>query len=99
MADKILRHQGFKTIPLRLSQALQTEAPSRKEEDKQQPIITIYLKPEQQKKYYEYIFSLHPERIIFNPGAENPEFMHMAQNRNIQVISGCTVALLVNHLL
>ena len=36
--------------------------------------VTLYLNPSNQKQYYDYIFSLHPKRIIFNPGAENKEF-------------------------
>ena len=35
--------------------------------------VTLYLNPANQKEYYDYILSLHPRRIIFNPGAENPE--------------------------
>ena len=33
--------------------------------------VTIYLNVQHQKEYYDYILSLKPERIIFNPGAEN----------------------------
>ena len=29
--------------------------------------ITLYLNPTNQKPYYDYILSLHPKRIIFNP--------------------------------
>src|ERR1700685_3331898 len=36
--------------------------------------VSLYLNPVNQKEYYDYILSLHPKRIIFNPGAENPEF-------------------------
>ena len=35
--------------------------------------VTMYLGQENQKEYYSYIIALHPNRIIFNPGAENPE--------------------------
>ena len=35
--------------------------------------VTLYLNPANQKEYYDYILSLHPKRIIFNPGAENSE--------------------------
>src|SRR5215210_5949834 len=35
--------------------------------------ITLYLNANNQKQYYDYILSLHPKRIIFNPGAENDE--------------------------
>ena len=32
--------------------------------------VTLYLNPRAQEEYYDYILSLHPRRIIFNPGAE-----------------------------
>lgn len=35
--------------------------------------VTIYLNPKRQKDYYDYIVSLKPKRVIFNPGTENPE--------------------------
>ncbi|HMT36421.1 MAG: CoA-binding protein [Bacteroidetes bacterium] len=56
--------------------------------------VTIYLSADRQKKYYDYILSLHPKRIIFNPGTENPEFEKLANNHHIQTISGCTIAML-----
>ena len=36
--------------------------------------VTLYLNPMHQQPLYDYILSLKPKRIIFNPGAENPEF-------------------------
>jgi len=36
--------------------------------------VTLYLNPQRQKEYYEYIISLHPKRVIFNPGTETSEF-------------------------
>ncbi|MEO7044739.1 MAG: CoA-binding protein, partial [Ferruginibacter sp.] len=32
--------------------------------------VTLYLNPANQVPYYNYILSLHPKRIIFNPGTE-----------------------------
>ncbi len=55
--------------------------------------ITIFLKPERQKKYYDYILSTNPKSIIFNPGTENPELIKMARRRKINIISCCTIAL------
>jgi hypothetical protein len=56
--------------------------------------VTLFLNPERQKKYYEYILSLNPKRIIFNPGTENPELAFLAEENNIQVITGCTIAMI-----
>src|SRR5690349_6901786 len=45
--------------------------------------VTVYLNPANQKEYYDYIFSLHPKRIIFNPGAENTELSALARSKGI----------------
>src|ERR1700760_3548218 len=35
--------------------------------------VTLYLSAANQKEFYDYILPPPPRRIIFNPGAENPE--------------------------
>jgi predicted CoA-binding protein len=56
--------------------------------------ITLYLNPERQKPHYDYILNLKPERIIFNPGTENPELMRLASDQEIKVEVACTLVLL-----
>ena len=56
--------------------------------------ITLYLAPKNQKEWYEYLLSLHPKRIIFNPGTENREFMDLATAQNIEIVEGCTLVML-----
>ena len=56
--------------------------------------VTLYLNPENQKPYYDYIKSLHPKRIIFNPGAENEELMKIAEENGIKTMEACTLVLL-----
>jgi predicted CoA-binding protein len=56
--------------------------------------ITIYLSVSNQEKYYDYIFSLKPRRIIFNPGAENPVLADLARKKGIEVLEACTLVLL-----
>ena len=56
--------------------------------------VTLYLNAQNQKQYYDYILSLHPKRIIFNPGAENPELTALATRNNIQPMEACTLVLL-----
>jgi predicted CoA-binding protein len=56
--------------------------------------ITLYLNPVNQKPYYDYILSLKPKRIIFNPGTENPELVSLAESNGIQTIEACTLVLL-----
>jgi len=56
--------------------------------------VTLYLNPQRQKEYYDYILSLHPKRIIFNPGAENDELADLARQNNIKPVEACTLVLL-----
>ncbi|MCZ2101324.1 MAG: CoA-binding protein [Chitinophagales bacterium] len=56
--------------------------------------VTMYINPTIQKEYYEYILSLHPQRIIFNPGTENPELARLAADQDIQTEEACTLVLL-----
>ncbi len=56
--------------------------------------VTLYLNPTHQKTYYDYIISLHPRRIIFNPGAENDELSSLAVQNGIQPQEACTLVLL-----
>lgn len=56
--------------------------------------VTLYLNAQRQRDYYDYIFSLKPRRIIFNPGAENPELAKLANERGIETVEGCTLVML-----
>ncbi len=56
--------------------------------------ITLYLGARHQPEYYNYLLSLNPTRIIFNPGTENEEFMAMARAQGIEVVTGCTLVML-----
>lgn len=56
--------------------------------------ISLYLGPERQKAYYDYLLSLNPKRIIFNPGTENPVFYEMAQANDVELIEHCTLVML-----
>ncbi len=56
--------------------------------------ITLYLSAENQKEYYNFIISLKPKRIIFNPGTVNPEFARMAKRNGIEVVNECMLSML-----
>ncbi len=56
--------------------------------------VTLYLNPENQKPYYDYILSLNPKRIIFNPGTENAELENLAAAKGIKTMEACTLVLL-----
>lgn len=56
--------------------------------------ITLYLNPKAQEAYYTDILQARPRRIIFNPGAENPELARLARQQGIQTRNACTLVLL-----
>jgi predicted CoA-binding protein len=56
--------------------------------------VTLYINSNVQQDWQEYILSLNPRRIIFNPGTENPEFYARAQKLGIDVQEVCTLVLL-----
>jgi predicted CoA-binding protein len=56
--------------------------------------ITLYIGPHRQPEWYDYLLSLKPKRIIFNPGTENEEFEKLAEQQDVEVLEACTLVLL-----
>lgn len=56
--------------------------------------VTLYIGPQHQPEWYDYILSLKPARIIFNPGTENQEFEELANTSGVEVIEACTLVMI-----
>lgn len=56
--------------------------------------ITLYLSASKQAALYDYILSLKPQRIIFNPGSENVTLINLAKQQGIQTEVACSLILL-----
>ena len=59
--------------------------------------VTLYISSDIQAEYYDYILNtIHPKRIIFNPGTENPELLKLIKERGlkIEVEVACTLVML-----
>jgi uncharacterized protein len=56
--------------------------------------VTLYIGPQRQPEWYDYILGLHPKRIIFNPGTENEEFEKLAEAQGVEATEACTLVLL-----
>ncbi len=56
--------------------------------------VTLYVGPAHQPQYYDYVLNLNPERVIFNPGTENPEFEEKVRKAGIEVLQACTLTML-----
>ena len=59
--------------------------------------VTLYLNPKNQEEYYDYIISLKPRRVLFNPGTENPAFYEILKQNNIEFEIACTLVLLATN--
>jgi predicted CoA-binding protein len=56
--------------------------------------VSLYIGQRHQPEYYDYVLSLNPKRIIFNPGTENEEFESLANAKGIKTMEACTLVLL-----
>ena len=56
--------------------------------------VTLYVGTRNLPSWYDYILSLKPKRIIFNPGTENDELEELARQANIEPVYGCTLVML-----
>jgi hypothetical protein len=56
--------------------------------------VTLYLGAKNQVEYYNYIVSLKPRRVIFNPGTENKELETILTDNAIKFEKACTLVLL-----
>ena len=57
--------------------------------------VTLYLSAKNQADYEAYILDqLQPKRLIFNPGAENPQLYRAARERGIDTMNACTLVMM-----
>ena len=91
-----LKEAGHKVYPVGFREGningleIITNLPQIKELD----TITLYINPKRQEEFYDYILSLKPKRIIFNPGTENPKLYQILEENNIEFEAACTLVLL-----
>ncbi len=56
--------------------------------------VTLYVAADISTKIAEDILAKKPKRIIFNPGAENPELESQARGRAVDPVNACTLVML-----
>lgn len=56
--------------------------------------ISVYLNEGNQSEYEEDIIALKPERVIFNPGAENADLYSKLRKEGIETLNACTLVML-----
>ncbi len=98
MAAERLQSHGHEFIPLGISEGQvlgkiilnMYDKPEINEVD----TITLYINPHRQIEWYDYILSLKPKRIIFNPGTENQQLKKLAEAQGIICEEACTLVML-----
>ena len=96
LAVNRLRSHGHPVVAIGKKNSIVADVPIEKEKKdwKNVDTVTLYLNPLHQQQYYDYILSLNPKRIIFNPGAENDELADLAVKNGIKPMEACTLVLL-----
>lgn len=96
IAVKLLSRYGYPVVPLGLRKG---EVDGRQIETERKDFtgihtVTMYIGPQRQPDYYDYLLSLKPKRFIFNPGTENEEFIQKLEGEGIEVVEHCTLQML-----
>jgi predicted CoA-binding protein len=94
-AERLLAHgHEIELIGKRPGMVFSKQIDTEKKNFKSIDTVTLYLSEKFQPEYYDYIVSLHPKRVIFNPGTENKEFQDLLKANNIDSEENCTLVLL-----
>src|SRR5690606_32115141 len=96
MAIKRLRAHGHEVVAIgrRKGKVTDVEILEKKADIQNVDTVTIYMNEQNQKEFEDYIISLKPKRIIFNPGAENYNLLLKAKRAGIQPVEACTLVML-----
>ena len=96
LAIRKLRNYGHPVVAVGRKESVVQDVPISKEKTPATDVdtVTLYLNARHQQEYYDYILSLKPKRIIFNPGAENDELASLARQNGIQPMEACTLVML-----
>ena len=62
--------------------------------DKDVDTVTLYINPDIQKSYEDFLLKLNPNRVIFNPGTENLALQKKLNEAGIKTLNACTLVLL-----
>ncbi|MEM6320984.1 MAG: CoA-binding protein [Bacteroidota bacterium] len=96
IATHRLRRHGHEVVPvgLRAGKIADVDILEGQPEITDVDTVTLYLNPKRQENYYDYILGLQPKRIIFNPGTENMDLVHLAKEKGIDTEIACTLVML-----
>lgn len=96
-AQKKLADHGHEVVPVSPSAAeiLGVASHARLADiDRRVHTVTLYLNPARQATIADDLLALAPQRVIFNPGTENPALRQRLESAGIAVVEACTLVLL-----
>ena len=97
MAVRLLREKGHTPYPVHPALAMVDGLPvypSLRAIPAPVDTITVYLSARNQQHIADDLLNSGARRVIFNPGAENPELAEALRQRGKEVLDACTLVLL-----
>ncbi|UCS92939.1 CoA-binding protein [Echinicola marina] len=98
LAAQMLKEYGHPIVPMSIHKG-QVSGEEIIELSSKPPIegvdtVTMYINPLHQEEWADYIISLTPKRVIFNPGSENQGFIQQLNEAGIESVEACTLVML-----
>lgn len=93
----LLQEHGFKVIPIHPKLRNIANIPVFESLDKvneEVHTITMYVGPQISQDLVSSLIRLKPQRIIFNPGSENPAIYESLRANGIEILEACTLVML-----
>jgi predicted CoA-binding protein len=98
MAIQSLQKHGHEVVPVGLKEGkfngTSILALANKKEISNVDTLTVYVGPQHQPAWFDYILSIKPKRVILNPGTENPELEQLLKKNGIEFMHACTLVML-----
>lgn len=96
-AVAMLKEYGYEVIPVNpAGVSIHNLSTEKSLDDIKNPVgtLTMYVGAKISSGQKEAILQLKPERVIFNPGTENPELETALETSGIKTVHACTLVLL-----
>lgn len=92
----MLRKHNFETVALGRKEGFVEDVIFKTTKEVFQDIhtVNVYLSAKNLKDYEDYIIALHPKRVLFPPGTENPEFEKRLDKEKIAHERACPLVML-----
>ncbi len=97
MAVKMLKEHGHQPVPVHpKGHEVFGLTAVKSLSDIEEPVdtLTVYVNSKISSAALDEILGIKPRRVIFNPGAENPDLAARLRDEGIEVVQACTLVML-----